>query len=931
MRPVIRGHSGAVSSFQWSPFDDCLLASGSANGEVRLWVVPDDGLDLGSLSPSSQLENSASCAEDRSRVRDLQWHPAAASVLASVHSSAVRVWDAEKSELVCNAAIEGAAEMQALAWAHEGRSLWASSRRDQLLRRVDARTGTIVASTKAHEGSQGVRVVSCQTTDGFLLTSGTTATRQREVRVWDPRRLDKRLSKLSLDASPAPLIPLFDGDTRLLFLGSRGVAGLKYYELDSGGKLHAIGAVSACGEPHIGLSMQPKRTLDVLHCEVARILRLTRESIQPVSVTVPRRVKSKFYPELFPDTASSAPALGVALWRNGTDAAPTRMSLNPDEGNLTPIGECAPVRLVDSRTRGGAGGRAEEPSDVTVAPPLPEPVVGPSGAAEARARPLAAAGTATTSGDGISPRQAIGGAGGAAVSAVTEQSRIAAAAAAEASAVEARAAELATQLGKGVSKFKHVEVRVPVKQKTHFNIRPCASQTDEVPMAVSTAHFAVPVQGAGGRILVRPLNGVGKVADTPPTIAAHAGKVTALAFGPGEPELLASAGDDQIIRLWDVSPSDGVSESCTIETGPIVRELRGHAKAVACIAWHPTADGLLASASGDSSIRLWDSHTGVERLSLDHLHAGHAITWCDWDLDGRTLVTSCRDSFARVLDPRSATVTAEWSPFPKTSRSPRAIALGCSSYVLTTGFGASRNRKYKVWDLRHRSKPVVNVEVDKSSSLLVPHYDADTGLVFFASRGERNVRVVDVGAAWRTGGETAASEGGLGSALPCATLETGAEPVLCLRLTPRRIIDVRNVEVNRLVQLSLSRVSVLPVTVPRAHKLKGYFQDDLYTAAALTGEPAIGIDEWQAGNDSATGAVRKSLRPESMQLLSEKPPEVQKESKSARYLKDVREAEGGSAARAAVFDRMTAMAAAQAAAAGGEQSDSELSGWSDSD
>ncbi|HEY5315721.1 MAG TPA: hypothetical protein VIK18_24535, partial [Pirellulales bacterium] len=62
------------------------------------------------------------------------------------------------------------------------------------------------------------------------------------------------------------------------------------------------------------------------------------------------------------------------------------------------------------------------------------------------------------------------------------------------------------------------------------------------------------------------------------TPAASAGSdppvVTAVAIHPAG-RMVASAGDDHLVRLWDT------------ETGGLVRELRGHTDWVRCLAFHP--------------------------------------------------------------------------------------------------------------------------------------------------------------------------------------------------------------------------------------------------------------------------------------------------------------------------------------------------------
>ncbi len=80
------------------------------------------------------------------------------------------------------------------------------------------------------------------------------------------------------------------------------------------------------------------------------------------------------------------------------------------------------------------------------------------------------------------------------------------------------------------------------------------------------------------------------------TLEGHSSEVTSVEFSPNG-GLLASASWDNTIRLWDP------------HTGEHLRTLEGHSSFVTSVAFSPNG-GLLASASSDEAIKLWDPHTG---------------------------------------------------------------------------------------------------------------------------------------------------------------------------------------------------------------------------------------------------------------------------------------------------------------------------------
>ncbi len=113
------------------------------------------------------------------------------------------------------------------------------------------------------------------------------------------------------------------------------------------------------------------------------------------------------------------------------------------------------------------------------------------------------------------------------------------------------------------------------------------------------------------------------------------GYVHSVAFSP-DGKLLASASSDLTIKLWEVS------------TGKELRTLRGHEDTVYSVTFHPNGK-LLASASEDHTVRLWEVSTGKELQTLK----GHeeAVTAVTFSPDGQLLVSGGRDKTIRWWGP----------------------------------------------------------------------------------------------------------------------------------------------------------------------------------------------------------------------------------------------------------------------------------------
>jgi tetratricopeptide (TPR) repeat protein len=93
-------------------------------------------------------------------------------------------------------------------------------------------------------------------------------------------------------------------------------------------------------------------------------------------------------------------------------------------------------------------------------------------------------------------------------------------------------------------------------------------------------------------------------------------------------QILASASEDETIRLWNVTPGEEVS---------LLRTLRGHTNRVNGVSF--SADGRrLASASLDRTVKVWDVASGREALTLRG-HAGD-VYGVAFSPDGRFLAST---------------------------------------------------------------------------------------------------------------------------------------------------------------------------------------------------------------------------------------------------------------------------------------------------
>lgn len=161
----------------------------------------------------------------------------------------------------------------------------------------------------------------------------------------------------------------------------------------------------------------------------------------------------------------------------------------------------------------------------------------------------------------------------------------------------------------------------------------------------------------------------------------HLGKVYGIAWAPQMPNLLASAGQDGKLILWDVahatkikawpigswpmtcalSPSakllavGGLNNvlqvfSASRDVGAKLRELAGHAGYVANARFLSEQEAL--TCSGDASCKLWDVETGVCRETFVG-HTGDVMSVATIASSPNTFVSGACDRSVRVWDTRS--------------------------------------------------------------------------------------------------------------------------------------------------------------------------------------------------------------------------------------------------------------------------------------
>jgi len=317
---LVAGHKGPVVDLDFNPFNDNLIASASEDCYVKLWNIPEGGLGSNNLTDAVQT-----LGGHKRKVGNVKFHPTANNILGTSGADyAVKIWDIEKGDTKFE--IEGATSdlIQNIDWNYDG-SLLCLISKDKKLRVIDPRQKKITAEVEAHSGVKGGRSIWLGTREK-LFTVGFSKTSEREYAVWDPKNLKDPLTRTVVDSASGVLLPFYDNDTGVLFMGGKGDGNVRYYEIvDEAPFCHYLTEYKSNTAAR-GLAAFPKRAMNVAECEIARFLKVTPDKLEPISFNVPRK-SDIFQDDIYPDAFTGSPSLTAEQWVSGQNAKPKLTSL----------------------------------------------------------------------------------------------------------------------------------------------------------------------------------------------------------------------------------------------------------------------------------------------------------------------------------------------------------------------------------------------------------------------------------------------------------------------------------------------------------------------------------------------------------------------------------------------------------------------------
>ncbi|NWQ99211.1 CORO7 protein, partial [Paradoxornis webbianus] len=456
-----------------------------------------------------------------------------------------------------------------------------------------------------------------------------------------------------------------------------------------------------------GLAAVPRLALDVMACEVLRVLQLSDTALVPVSYLVPRKSVQEFHEDLFPDCTGTLPATGAQGWWAGDSQQVGRVSLHParrpTETFTSPIiAGTGPTNTghtnIDAGHTDGDAGHTD--ADQTSGYSSPSSLASPSSAATSLS-----ASTGPSSGFASSPSQK----------------------------------SLQSILGPS-SRFRHAQGRVLHRDHHVTNLRGLSLTTPGECDGFCANHqrVALPLLTAGGQIAVLELSKPGRLPDVAVPTIQNGTAVADLTWDPFDPRRLAVAGEDARIRLWRI-PEGGLQE--TLQEPEAI--LQGHTEKIYSIRFHPMASDLLVSSSYDMTVRIWELSARREVLCLQ----GHTdqIFSMAWSPDGKKLATVSKDGRIRLYEPRRSSQPQQEGPGPEGGRGARLVWVCGGDYLLVSGFDSRSERRILLYRAEALPEgPLSVLGLDVAPSTLLPFYDEDTSVVFLTGKGDTRVFLYEV-------------------------------------------------------------------------------------------------------------------------------------------------------------------------------------------
>ncbi|KAJ9137226.1 Coronin [Pleurostoma richardsiae] len=376
------------------------------------------------------------------------------------------------------------------------------------------------------------------------------------------------------------------------------------------------------------------------------------------------------------------------------------------------------------------------------------------------------------------------------------------------------------------SKYRHVFGKSTRKEFCYDNLHISRNAWDTNLVKVNPEYLSVNWESSGGgAFAVIPLGERGKVPDVIPLFRGHTAAVLDTDWNPFNDHVIASASDDGKVFIWQVPEGFTLHvEGDEIPDVSPVSKFTGHTRKVGQVLFNPAAENILASASGDFTIKLWDVSTGQAPLTLKHNDLVQSLSW---NANGSLLVTTSRDKKLRVWDARQEK-PVHVGPGHEGAKNSRVVWMGDHNRFATTGFSRMSDRQIALWE-PGRNEPIGGfTNLDSISGVCMPFWDDGSNCLYLAGKGDGNIRYFEYE----------------NDKFEFLSEYKSGDPQRGIAFLPKRGVNVHENEVMRAYKtVNDAYIEPISFTVPRRAET---FQSDIFPPATGV-KPGVSAKDWLDG------------------------------------------------------------------------------------
>ncbi|EGN96969.1 hypothetical protein SERLA73DRAFT_161898 [Serpula lacrymans var. lacrymans S7.3] len=318
-----------------------------------------------------------------------------------------------------------------------------------------------------------------------------------------------------------------------------------------------------------------------------------------------------------------------------------------------------------------------------------------------------------------------------------------------------------------------------------------------------------------------------KLPDVIPLARSHTAPVLDTDWSPHNDSIVASGGEDGKVMIWKVEPSTfedwGQDHWEPHDFDPVAR-IDASPRKIGQVLFHPTASNVIASASGEHTVKLWDlAETERQRSTLTG--HGDSIQCIAFNPTGTLLATTCRDRKLRLFDPRAGSEAVRVAEGHGGIKGARVVWMGDLDKIATTGFSKMSDRQVGIWETGGLGNVKTTI-LDQSAGVIMPFW-SDNSILFLAGKGDGNIRYYEFES----------------DTLYALAEHKSSEPQRGMCFLPRRALNASECEIARAYKVYGSAIEPIGFIVPRK---ADSFQSDIYPPAPSS-EASLSASEFFSG------------------------------------------------------------------------------------